>query len=396
MNQSIDEALGSARSLLRAGTFRRGVISGRRKGLDPDFLRVDLRPVLIKEEEMVQAIFHDGKKDITKNYHYSEFDLAKIVTTGFANIILESNESELTIKITKRGDVQISRRVVTQSKPVILSHDRPKARLIESSHPIFRELGISDNNGVIKPNKRDKYLQVESFLKNLNEVISEFSSQNKLSIVDLGCGHAYLTFAMFAYLTEKGYEVKLIGVDSRIESRERNEKIAQRLGINNQVTFTAEYIEKFPNRNVDITVALHACDTATDDALAWAVRSKSKAILVSPCCHHDIQRQLSEIPEMFAPVAKDGILLQRLGDILTDTLRAMILRILGYRADVVEFIDSEHTVKNLMIRATMVGDSSAATSELDRFCRYWSLRPALGERLQREIDAVRVKEGEPR
>ena len=230
---------------------------------------------------------------------------------------------------------------------------------------------------------------------NLNQ-LPKFSSES-LSIVDLGCGNAYLTFAAHQFLSKKGAHPHTIGVDSREMSRKRNSEIARQVIKNQEIEFFAEEISDFPHREVDLTLALHACDTASDDALAWAINSKSKVILVAPCCHHDIQSQIKrhgiEVPESWSAVIRHGILRERVGDILTDAIRAQVMRILGYETDVIEFIASEHTPRNLLIRAIFTGRAATPSDfeELDSIMGQWHLEPHLVSLLSEAIAAQRHK-----
>jgi SAM-dependent methyltransferase len=259
---------------------------------------------------------------------------------------------------------------------------------LDSSDPFLIEVGISDHKGVIKPSMQDKYRQVEEFLRILEPALPE--KKEKLSIVDLGCGHAYLTFATHQYLRKAGIDAKVIGVDVRENSRDRNNKIAQKLGITDSIEFRAEEISDTAIKSADIAIALHACDTATDDAIAWGVQNNVPLLLIAPCCHHDLQVQIQEVPEPWPMLTRHGIMRERLGDLLTDSFRTQILKLLGYRVDAIEFIGGEHTPRNLMIRATKTG----AKAEAIDIARYkemlaeWKVQPALAQRLAKELGAI--------
>ena len=192
-------------------------------------------------------------------------------------------------------------------------------------------------------------------------------------------------------MRNKGIKVQTVGVDSRVDSRERNNEIAQRAKLTEEITFVAQEINSFTPHQTDITVALHACDTATDDAIAWAVESKSRVILVAPCCHHDIQRQMKKSPAPWNIAIKHGILRERMGDMITDAIRAQVLRILGYRTDVIEFVAGDHTPRNLMIRAIYTGANAHPQDfdELDQLIKEWGIEPALITRLNSAISAQR-------
>ena len=235
---------------------------------------------------------------------------------------------------------------------------------------------------------QDKYRQVEEFLRILEPALPE--KKEKVSVVDLGCGHAYLTFAAHQYLNKKGIQAHVIGIDAREASRDRNNAIAKKLGITDSIEFRAEEISDTPITSADIAIALHACDTATDDAIAWGVQHNVGLLLIAPCCHHDLQVQMQEIPEPWPMLTRHGIMRERLGDLLTDSFRTQILKLLGYRVDAIEFVGGEHTPRNLMIRATKTG----AKPEPNEIARYkemlaqWSVNPALAQRLEKELGAI--------
>ena len=257
-------------------------------------------------------------------------------------------------------------------------------------------LGISDHEGRVKPSRQAKYRQVDEFLRSLASVVDEAigagrlrtpTVEQPLRVVDLGCGNAYLTFAAHAYLAGvRGLPVRLLGVDRQPQLVARNNEIARELGIDDQVTFepgdigTAELADR-----PDVVLALHACDTATDDALARAVTWDAPLVLAAPCCHHDIAAQLrrTPTPEPYALLTRNGILRERFADTLTDAMRASVLRLVGYRVDVIDFVDSRHTPRNTLLRAVRTGaaPSDGARAELDAVATTWGLHPRLAELL---------------
>ena len=357
-----EEATAEAFALINnSDTFVRAVLSGRRRNMTPDAEKIEIRPIKLKNDIKLQMIEVSGSTSKTANHDLGSENLYKLMNSGFANILIESVSQTMTIRFTKKGDAQVF--VEQAGKAQSLSHDKQKMRLLDPSDPFLREVGISDGQGRIKPTKQDKYLQVEEFLRILVPTLSSaiesghisVDDDRPISIVDHGCGNAYLTFAAHQYLTDKYHKIKVIGIDQREQSRIHNTAIASRLEIGQSIEFRAEKISETDIPPADITIALHACDTATDDAIAWAIKNNSKLLLIAPCCHHDIQSQLSDIPEPWSTITKHGILKERLGDILTDALRAQILRLMGYRTEIIEFIADDHTARNLMIRAVKTG-----------------------------------------
>jgi hypothetical protein len=220
----------------------------------------------------------------------------------------------------------------------------------------------------------------------MNQLIDgQLSDQKDISIVDLGCGHAYLTFAVHEFLKNKFQKVSILGVDERVDSKDHNEKVAVKLKV--QSSFIAAKIADTPNQKVDIAIALHACDTATDDAISWAVKNNAKVIMAAPCCMHQLQTQIKDSPEPWALLTKYGLVKERLIDLMTDSLRAQILKLLGYKVDIVEFIGGEHTARNILIRAVK-SDLPALEIDKERYIQMlnqWQIKPYLANLLAQEL-----------
>jgi SAM-dependent methyltransferase len=378
--------------LKKSDTFVRLVLSGRRRNMQTLAERIDVKPTLIKGEVKYQVMQSDGRAMTTKNYSPAEFLALNLLDSGFANILLEQQDGSISVRITKKGEALVHR--TKESFEVDLSHDRSKARLLDANDPFLIEVGISDKSGKVKAGKNDKYLQVEEFLRLLAPSLTSAISaghiakptpEKPLSIVDLGCGHAYLTFAAHQYLTAQGIPVKVVGIDVRESARARNNQIAEKLRISKSITFLAEEISQTTLSSADVAIALHACDTATDDAISWAVNSDVKLALIAPCCHHDIQAQMVDAPEPWQIITRNGIMKERLGDLITDALRMQIMKLVGYRVEAIEFIGGEHTPRNLMIRAVKTGAiaDSAEKSRYEAMISLWKVKPALASLLNR-------------
>ena len=379
-------------TLKKSENFVRLVLSGRRRNMQTPAERIDVKPVLIKGEIKYQVLQSDGRAMTTKNYTPSEFLALNYLDSGFANVLVETKTGSISIRITKKGEALIHR--TKDSFEVDLSHDRAKSRLLDASDPFLIEIGISDASGKVKASKNDKYLQVEEFLRLLVPSlsaaieaghISKPTDSTPLSIVDLGCGHAYLTFAAHQYLWSQGIPVNVIGIDVRESARARNNEIAKKLGISKTINFLAEEISQTSLKAADVAIALHACDTATDDAISWAVTAGAKLALIAPCCHHDIQAQMVEIPEPWQMITRNGIMKERLGDLITDALRMQIMKLSGYRVEAIEFIGGEHTPRNLMIRAVKTGAIADGAEKLryEEMISLWKVKPALASLLNR-------------
>ena len=320
---------------------------------------------------------------------------------------MDSADLTIEVRVTKRGEAQAHR--TRRTAPVAEGprvHDRSKPRLLDPSAPVLRELGIADADGRIIPRRADKWRQVEDFLRQLDAVTRDAGpllpapGDRPLRLADLGCGNAYLTFAADAHLTASGREVRLLGIDVKAQSADRNAAIAHRLGRDGDVRFVASPIAEawaagalgdVAGGPPDVVVALHACDTATDDAVAAAVRSGAPVLLAAPCCHHDLQRQLRDAPSPYGPLTRHGILRERFADVLTDALRAHLLRLLGFRVDVVEFVATAHTPRNVLIRAVRTGAPADVTAwaEYDGLTAAWRVAPRLAVLLADELAAAR-------
>jgi len=391
MATELEVALKSARQIIAdPSKLVRIVLSGRRRNMTVPFERIDIRPVLIKGAITLQVAQNDGRITTTKNIEANSFDANTYLEMGYANILVEHTEGALTIRITKKGDAQVHEEKGAREQN--LEHDRKKSRLLDASDPFLIEVGISDAQGRVKPTKADKYLQVEEFLRllvpTLNSAIeakqiANPTTEKPLVIADLGCGNAYLTFAVHQYLKSIGMPVHVIGIDIKPESLKRNHEIAKKLKIEKTIEFKAEAIEQTSLQTCDVAIALHACDTATDDAIAWAVNAGAKLLLIAPCCQHDLQTQMSQVPEPWNLLTKHGLMKERLGDLMTDALRAQILKLVGYRSEVIEFIGGEHTPRNIMIRAVLTS-AKADPKELETYKKMlsdWQIDPALASRL---------------
>ena len=371
---------------IRSENFVRAVLSGRRRNMQTEYERIDIRQVLIKDEIKWQIISSDGKKDLTKNVA-ADFNFTQLFESGYANLLVDTQDESYQVRISKKDEALVAIGKVKLSRD--LSHDRQKMRMLPESNQVFKALDLSDLLGRIKPSKMDKYKQVDEFLRLISQTLdADLSNQDEISVVDLGCGHAYLTFAVQEFLKDKYKKVSILGVDEREDSKAHNEKVAAKLKIEAQ--FIAAKIADTPNQKVDIAIALHACDTATDDALYWAVKNKAKVIMAAPCCMHELQTQIKDSPEPWGLLTKYGLVKERLVDLMTDSLRAQMLKLLGYRVDIVEFIGGEHTARNILIRAVFTGarPSQIEITRYEELLKQWQIKPYLAKLLASELKAA--------
>ena len=390
--EQLTSALNEIEEGIKSAKLVRAVFSGRRRNMQPEHERIDLRPVQLKDGLSIQVSYSDGRQMTAKNFTPTQLPIQELAQSGYANFLVECEGETLSLRVSKKGIPLFSRS--KNSLVQELEHDKRKKRLLNSNDPFLREVGIADLNGNIKPSKMDKYKQVEEFLRllvpTLNDAIEaghihQPTEEKPLVVVDLGCGHAYLTFATHQYLASVGIPTKVIGIDVRTASRDRNNAIAISLGIDRTITFLAEEIGTTSVDNADVAIALHACDTATDDSIAWAINRKVPLALFAPCCHHDIQAQMKISPEPWSLITRHGIMRERLGDLITDSLRIQLMKLSGYRVDAIEFIGGEHTPRNLMIRAVKTG-AEPERGEIERYeamVSQWGVTPVLAAKLNR-------------
>ena len=386
MKTQLPDAIAQLVEKITSPQFVRAVLSGQRRNLQTQYLRIDIKPVLLKDGLKLQIVSSDGKKDFTKNVA-ADFDFAQLLNSGYANLLVDTETESFQVKVSKKDEALLSVSKVKLSRE--LSHDRQKQRMLAEGNQVFKALDMTDILGRIKPSKMDKYKQVDEFLRLINQTLdSQLLPKDEINVVDLGCGHAYLTFAVQEFLTDKYSKVLILGVDERQDSKQHNEKVAAKLKVD--AKFIAAKIADTPDQKVDIAIALHACDTATDDAIYWAVKNDAKVIMAAPCCMHELQTQIKDSPEPWELLTKYGLVKERLVDLITDSLRAQILKLLGFRVDIVEFIGGEHTARNILIRAVKTG---ALPTDLDKQ-RYqqmindWQIKPYLAQLLADELKAA--------
>jgi SAM-dependent methyltransferase len=375
MPQSLDAVLAEVRALLLDPTLARAVAAGRRRGQTPSVTRAELRPVTLKGGAKLQIVTDDGTRPYTRNLSpgaEAATAVDELLAEPFGNWHVETATTTVQVRVTKKGDAQVHR-AAAAAPAAAQGHDRAKQWLLDPGDPLFTVVGGT----------AAKRRQVDAFLRALAATLPADAAQlpSPLRVVDLGCGNAYLTFAAYRYLADLGAKVQVVGVDVREDQRVRNTALAAELGCADDVTFVAGTIEDAQvDVAPDLVLALHACDTATDQALARAIDWDATWVLAAPCCHHDIAAQLkgAPAPAAFGELTRHAILRERFADVLTDSLRASLLRLNGYKVDVVEFVDSAHTPRNLLLRARRTGLVDAGQrAEYDALTAQWGVTPAL-------------------
>ncbi len=380
-------------ALLDSTGLVRALGSGRRRGMEPpQYQRVELRYVDLKGHRHLQITEYDERQAHTRNVAEAEVDKAvdELLEAPYGTWHVETTTETLRLRYTKKGKELLHRQ--EDSREQLTSHDRVKQRVLDPAAPFLVELGISDHHGRVKPSRQAKYKQIEEFCKQLAPALDEalaagrIATGRPLQVVDLGCGNAYLTLAAYHLLTAAGHDVRMTGIDHNPAARKRNTRVVTALGWQDHLRFVDATIEQAElDVRPDVVLALHACDTATDDALARAVGWEAPLVLAAPCCHHDIQKQLKSVspPAPYALMTRYGIVRERFADVLTDTLRAAVLRQVGYRVEVVQFVDSQHTPRNLLLRAARTGAKPTPDllSEYQALISDWQVTPRLAQLL---------------
>lgn len=348
-----DPALDLIESAFSDGNCLRLVLSDPLRKRNGQLAKVDVRPVTIRERPMWQFAFHAAERVTHENLtaRAAGRRARELLSQSFDQAVLFAADANHTINRRRDGAFQI------RSSPPTLSaaptgHNRAKAHLIPEGEPcpFLIEIGVMTPTGQVRRAMQHKFRQINRFLELVDDIVPSLPVDRELHVVDFGCGKSYLTFALHYLLTElRGRRVRLVGLDRKADVIEHCTDLARRLacaGLEFRVGDLASYESPDP---LDLAVSLHACDTATDLAIAQAVRQSARVILAVPCCQHEISPQLKH--EVLAPLVRHGILRERFAAIATDALRALVLEICGYGTQVVEFIDLEHTAKNVLLRA---------------------------------------------
>src|SRR5262245_19444214 len=386
---------------IRSDAFRRATFAGTTRGVACEWVRVVVRPVELRGTRHLQFAYQGAKKVITKNFSLEEVEtpLDELITFGFAAIHITTNTEEIDIRTSRKGKVHIGRGKMTEAEqaPEPEPHNRVKDVPLPEGRAdrLLEIMGISTADGRVRPTMRAKFTQINEFLKQLQHVLDNAGIKEldrEAVILDCGCGSSYLTLAAHHYLNDVlKIPARIHGVDLNEEVIRKSVERADQLGTNG-LLFECRRIGTVDVK-ADIVFALHACDTATDDAIAQAVRSEARLLLSVPCCHHDLNKSLrADGPaDVLRPVLRHGIMRERTADLVTDAFRALALRIMGYRTDIVEFVATEHTPRNLMIRAVRGAPSADAehVAEYQEMKRFWNVTPyiekVLGEPFQRLV-----------
>ena len=390
--------------------FIRAVFSNPR--VKDNVVKAKLRPMEQKGELLFQLESFTKTQAFHKNLTVRETkdELMKLLEE-FRQVQVETVSEDITVLISKKGKATIKRkRKKVQAKAADLSHNRKKKYILEEgiAVPFLQDLGVMTQDGKIVRTKMDKFRQINRFLEFVEDILPQLDKDRELTLLDFGCGKSYLTFAMYYYLHElKGYDIRIIGLDLKTDVILHCNELAKKYGYEKLSFLVGDIADYEGVDQVDMVVTLHACDTATDYALAKAVGWNAKVILSVPCCQHEVNKQFErqqnlksgkmktktevletlEVPsnqfsvveEVLGPIMDYGLLRERFAALVTDGLRAKRLESEGYETQVLEFIDMEHTPKNILLRAVKKGSPAAKSRKEAEDCeRFLKIQPTLG------------------
>lgn len=353
--------------------------------------KATIRPVLVKGLLHYQLTEQRGQQAHHSNLQRDAcIAWLKLYILDFKQTYLYTTSADYHVLIGKKKHLTILNKAPTKN-PRELLHNRQKEYVLEEGIPIpfLIHLGVMNPAGKVYPAKKDKFRQINRFLEMIEDILPHLDPSQAVRVVDFGCGKAYLTFALYHYLKNvKGYAIQMVGLDLKADVIRYCQELAQTLGYDNDLQFIQGDINAFDSeKGIDLVISLHACDTATDAALEKAIRWQAKVILCVPCCQHELLHQVEQ--ESLKPLLKHGILKERFSALVTDAARVQLLEVLGYQTQIMEFIDLEHTPKNLLIRAIRHSQRSerqtSAWEVYKKFKCTLNIAPSLERRFHSEL-----------
>lgn len=357
-------------------------LSQLRKREGASYTKVTIKPVELKNKLYYQFSYYTGTKVTHQNIAEEETEelLNNLLRETFRQALFCTPMADYQVLISKKHKVSILTKSPTKTKSDHLSHNRKKAYVLEEGTPVpfLVELGIMNEEGKVFSKRYDKFKQINRFLEMVEDVLPHLPENKTLTIVDFGCGKSYLTFALYHYLAMQAQrKLNVVGLDLKSDVIEHCSLLANKLNYSNLRFLVGDIADYDELEQVDMVVTLHACDTATDAALEKAVRWGASVILSVPCCQHELYSQVNS--PVMEPLLSHGILKERFSALATDAIRAKLLDVMGYRTQLLEFIDMEHTPKNILIRAVRGGtvDQDKLWREYSAFRDFLSASPYL-------------------
>ncbi len=353
------------------------------KGTDPNLKNLYIKRLLIKNAPHLSFTYRNKTNDIVKNYtHIEALALIEsfISVNGFRVATLFTQTFDMTLANTKGDKWTVTQKQPTNTKVISVEHDKPKNRKIETTNKRYlTELNITDASGLVFKNAQDKYRQINHYVEILSSLLVELPERDSINVVDMGSGKGYLTFALYDYLNNViNKSAQVTGVEFRKDMVELCNKIAANAGFNN-LSFVENTIENYQNPNINVLIALHACDTATDDAILKGIAANADLIVVAPCCHKQIRREIEKHKAQndLDFLTKYGTFLERQAEMVTDGIRALILNYYGYSTKVFEFVSDAHTPKNVLIvgqkKQNQKGDKAVVLQKIKETKAYFGI-----------------------
>lgn len=344
---------------------------GNYKGAEPSLKNIYIKPVEIKQELMLSFVYRHQTKDITKNYSIEDAigEIKELVGfKGFRQVNVQLIEENLVFQMNKKAEWRVQQEKVAEREGQSYSHDHQKERkLTSSSKPYLHQLNLTDSEGKVYKNAQDKWKQINHYIELLSSSLVNLPREKRLKVVDMGAGKGYLTFALYDYLKNNlQRDVEVVGVEFRKDLVDFCNQVAKDSGFNG-LSFVEGTIEDYRSEEpIDVLIALHACDTATDDAIFKGIQNESSLIVVAPCCHKQVRRELEVVKAKndLDFMIKYGIFLERHAEMLTDSIRSLIMEYYGYEMRVMQFISDQHTPKNVMLVGLKKSTDSKKQSEI--------------------------------
>jgi len=351
--------------------------------------KIKVRPIELKREIGFQFTRYEGTQVFHENLGKQEAleALSGYIVNDYKQAQIVATEETVTVLSNGKGNITMIVRKVKSERKIPLAHNRKKSYILEEGQPVpfLVDLGVMTKDGKIVQKKYDKFRQINRFLEFVEDILMELPKDRVVTILDFGCGKSYLTFAMYYYLKIlKGYSVRMTGLDLKADVIDNCNTLSEKYGYDEGLKFLKGDIADYNGMDkVDMVVTLHACDTATDFALAKAVKWGARVILSVPCCQHELNGQIAN--DLMAPVFQYGIIKERMAALLTDALRAQYLESQGYRTQILEFIDMEHTPKNLLIRGVLKKDDGRKDilGRVNDIEQFFGVNPTLKELLDK-------------
>ena len=345
-----------------------------------DISKVKVRPIMLKDTLLFQVTEYRGTQVFHDNYDKTQLidKIENYLQNDFKQMELTCTTMQATVLVSKKGKVTIKKKQIQTEKKVDLSHNKTKKYILQEGTlvPFLVDLGVQTKEGKIVRSNYDKFRQINRYLEFIADIMPILPKDRTINIIDFGCGKSYLTFALYYYMKILcKRDIQVIGLDLKEKVIEDCNALAVRYGYDKLKFVTGDVSTYTGEENVDMVVTLHACDTATDYAIEKAVKWGAKVIFTVPCCQHEVNMQISN--EELQPLLKYGLIKERISALITDAIRANLLEEQGYQVQVMEFIDMEHTPKNILIRAVKEKENTKKTTGIEELTEFLNVRNTL-------------------